>query len=47
MNFMFIIQVIGLILFSSVWLLRWRHLLSLYIIVENFVTVCRITERDY
>jgi hypothetical protein len=35
------------VLFSSVWLLRWRHLLSLYIFMENIVIVCRTTELHY
>lgn len=35
------------VLFTSVWLLRWRHLLSLYIFVENFVIAYSTAERDY
>lgn len=35
------------VLFTSVWLLRWRHLLSLYIFVENFVIAYRTAEWDY
>lgn len=35
------------ILFRNIRLLKWRHLLSLYIIVENIVTIYRTPKWDY